>query len=517
MSVLCAVGVAQSSNGAAIQGRVVDASHKVVADALVSLAQRDHADAVTIRTDASGAFVFPALQAGNYQITAEKAKLHSRALDALTLSQGERRNVELVLDAAAGNASDAMQFADQPNFTVAGVTDWTAAGGHGSDARLRTSEDLTRETVVLKPANSKDAVAANESESSLRAAVARDPHSFEANHRMGEFCLREKDYHEAVRWLQAAYEIDPSNAGNEYELALAYQGAGDLTHARDHAQHLIAHAENADAHRLLGELDEELGEPLLAVQEDEKAVRLDPSEKNYFQWGSELLTHRAVGPAIEVFGNGAKVYPKSARMLAALGAALFAGGRNDEAAARVCEASDLNPADAAPYVFLGKIDMATPTPVACAAPRLKRFLDQEPENALANYYYAMTVWKAEQSSENKAELQRVEMLLSKAVAVDAKFEDALLQLGILYFSESDFKRATELFQRAVVVDAHSGAAHYRLGMAYARIGEQDKSREEFLRYRELDQQQAAAIEQQRKEIKQFLVVLKDTPAAPAVN
>ncbi len=508
---VCAAGLAQS---AVIQGTVIDAAHKGVADASVTLEQKDHSHATEVHTDAKGAFVFPALLAGTYRIAAEKAGLHSRVVDALILSDGEHKSVELVLDAAA---ADAMQFADDPNFTVAGVTDWTAAGGHGSDARLRTSEDLTRETVVLKPSEAKDASAAGESESGLRAAVARDPHNFEANHRMGEFCLREKDYHEAVRWLQAAYEIDPANAKNEYELALGYQGAGEFAQAREHVQHLIAHAESADAHRLLGELDEELGDPLTAVNEFEKAVRLDPSEENYFAWGSELLTHRAVGPAVEVFQNGAKAYPRSARMLAAQGAALFAGGHNDEAAAKVCAASDLNPADAAPYVFLGKIDMAAPTPVECVEPRLKRFLDRQPESALANFYYAMTVWKAEQSSDNKTELQHVETLLTKAVTVDAKFEDALLQLGILCFSEGDFKRATELFQRAVAVDPQSSAAHYRLGMAYARIGEQEKSREEFLRYRELDKQQAAAIEQQRKEIKQFMVVLKDKPAAATSN
>ena len=47
-----------------------------------------------------------------------------------------------------------MEFADKPNFTVAGVTDWTAVGGHGSDATLRTSEALARETVTLKPQGS---------------------------------------------------------------------------------------------------------------------------------------------------------------------------------------------------------------------------------------------------------------------------------------------------------------------------------------------------------------------------
>ena len=47
-----------------------------------------------------------------------------------------------------------MEFADRPNFSVAGVTDWTAVGGHGSDASLRTSEDLARETQTLNAGDS---------------------------------------------------------------------------------------------------------------------------------------------------------------------------------------------------------------------------------------------------------------------------------------------------------------------------------------------------------------------------
>ena len=57
---------------------------------------------------------------------------------------------------------------------------------------------------------------------------------------------------------------------------------------------LLARNPVADAHRLAGELDEKLGDPLAAVQEYERAARLDPSEQNYFAWGSELLLHRAV-------------------------------------------------------------------------------------------------------------------------------------------------------------------------------------------------------------------------------
>ena len=95
-----------------------------------------------------------------------------------------------------------MEFADNPNFAVAGVTDWTAAGGHGSDTSLRTSEALTRETLTLKPgsvgpdetASLAEAAIARATEEKLRAALSGAPRDFEANHRLGEFYLRQGRY-----------------------------------------------------------------------------------------------------------------------------------------------------------------------------------------------------------------------------------------------------------------------------------------------------------------------------------
>ena len=527
----------QPSNGASIQGTVVDAAHNPVAGASVLLEQKDHpgvAETETeTKTNPNGVFVFSAIHAGTWRISSENSGLRSRASESFVLSAGEQKHIDLVLEASGtANANSApsssagpMEFTDQPNFTVAGVTDWTAAGGHGSDVSLRTSEDLAREAIVLKPMspehNSSDSAgsrgAAGESEASLRAALAGEPGSFAANHHLGEFYLRESRYADAVPLLQAAGRIDPSNRRNEYDLAVACRGVGDFSKARDHVQELLAHEGNADLHRLLGDLDEELGDPLAAVREDEQAVRLDPSEQNYFQWGSELLLHRAVQPAVEVFRDGARAHAKSARMLAALGAALFAGGHDDEASQRLCDASDLNPADPAPYIFLGKIETAAPLPLACVEPKLARFVQQQPDNAFANYYYAMALAKGQESSENPANVQQVEALLTKAVTIDPNFDDAYLQLGILSFNRHDFAKAVSFYAKAIAANPQLSAAHYRLGVAYARIGEQAKAKQEFQQYDELDKQQAAAIDRQRKEIKQFLVVLKVQPPSPAIH
>ncbi len=520
---------AQPTDRASVQGTVQDKAGKPVAGALVRLAQKGSPTTQQKTTGPQGDFVFTSLKAESYEVSAEKSGLRSLATTVTAFSSDDQSQVKLVLDLngtdhpASQTASEAMEFADQPNFTVAGVTDWTAAGGHGSDTRLRTSETLARETIVLKPDASRDDPASDrsgknnspESEATLRAAVTTAPHSFEANHQLGEFYLRAQRYSESIPPLLAAYQIDPSNDLNQYDLALAYKGAGDFTQAREHVTKMLAHKETADLHRLLGDIDESMGDPLSAVHEYEQAARIDPSEQNYFAWGSELLLHRAVRPAVEVFGKGAEAYPKSSRMLAALGAALFASGFYDEAALRLCSASDLNPADPSPYIFLGKIGMAAPTPLPCVEQKLARFVQQQPTDPLANYYYAMAIKKRLGPSEDQAALLEVENLLNKAVTIDSKCGDAYLQLGILYFGQRKFPPAIDAYKKAIDANPQLTEAYYRLGVAYDRTGEPEKAKQEFQLHDEIEKTQAANVERQRKEIRQFSVVTGAQPTTPS--
>jgi tetratricopeptide (TPR) repeat protein len=523
----------QHPDGVTIRGTVLNSADKFVGDASVRLEQKGAQGVVETKTNAVGVYAFSALKSGSYILSAEKSGLRSQAIIVIASSPGDQKQVDLILDvsgvvqqdstASSPPSTQAMEFADKPNFTVAGVTDWTAVGGHGSDSSLRTSEDLARETLTLKPedlghgASGFPGSASEGNESTLRAALAGAPGSFKANHQLGEFYLHANRYRESLPLLQASYQIDPANSANEYDLALAYKETGDFAHAREHVQKLLAHKDRADLHRLAGELDEKLGDPLAAVHEEEQAVRLDPNEQNYFAWGSELLLHRAVWQAVEVFRNGARAYPKSARMLTALGTALFASALYDEAALRLCDASDLNPADPVPYIFMGKIAMAAPTSLACIEPKLARFVREQPENSLANYLFAMALWKQQEQSANPQALQQVETLLTKAVTIDAKCADAYLQLGVLYFSRHDFEKAIGFYTKAIEVNPQLGEAHYRLGVAYDRIGEPAKAKQEFQLHDEIERQQAAVIERQRREVKQFLVVLQGQPAYPPAH
>lgn len=443
--------------GATIRGTVLSLDGKPVNEAIVSLEKKNSPGAEEAKTNAAGAFTFTSLSRGNYRLSAGKSGSRSPTIDVIASSEKDMEKVDLVLqvpglasnsDTPSASTAQAMEFADQPKFTVAGVTDWTAVGGHGSDSTLRTSESLASETATLKP----------------------------------------------------------ESAGRG--TATARGGTSE------EEKRLLADQQSADLHRSAGESDEKSGDPLSAVHEYEQAVELDSSEQNYFKWGTELLLHRAVWQAQEVFHKGVSAYPKSARMHIALGTAFFAGARYDEAALSLCTASDLNLSDPNPYIFMGKIQMAAPNPLACVEPKLARFVQQQPGSSIANYLYAMSILKHQGQLPDKQAVQQAEILLTKAVTIDSKCSDAYLQLGIISASQRHFDEAIDFYKKAIEADPQLADAHYRLGVAYDRIGQSAKAKQEFQLHDEIKQQQTDATERQRREVQQFLVVQPGGTVSP---
>ena len=216
---------------------------------------------VETKTNAAGAFTFTTLAPGRYLLSAEKSGQKSHDTIVLASPEGDRKNIDLILDASADIRSDpktpppspsqAMKFSDEPNFSIAGVTDWTAAGGHGSDsacARARTS----RVNSQLKPDGLNhpgpslpgDAGKEEESESKLRTALAGAPTSFDGNHQLGEFYFHAGRYRESIPLLQAAYQIDPTMDDNTYDLARAHKEVGDYSRALEYVRKLQTHKDS---------------------------------------------------------------------------------------------------------------------------------------------------------------------------------------------------------------------------------------------------------------------------------
>ena len=456
-----------------VEGVVRNPAGDVVGEAVVRLEGKDVAHSAEVKTRADGSFLFSITEPGKYTVRAEKSGMKVRGSSTFEVAAGEKKHLDLVLEPLAmghtdpGNAGSrpAMEFDDRPNFTVAGVTDWNNAGMHGSDVTVRTSEALAKDTLAL--------------ESSERVkTTAGVPRT-------------------------SVTPVTPAEKEDELRVA------------RKSVKESLAKTDKANLHRLLGELDERLGDPLEAVQEYERAASVDPSEQNYFEWGTELLLHKADQPAAEVFTRGSKMHPDSARMLAGLGAALYASGSYEDAARRLCEASDLNPKDPAPYLFLGKMQKSATALLPCSEEKLARFAREQPGNAWANFYYGIALWKRDRGSENAAGLEQAETLLGKATAIDPKFGEAYLQLGILHSGRGKFEQAIHDYKKTIEVSPQLSEPHYRLGLAYRRVREEAKAEQEFHVYEEMEKAEAAAMESQRRELRQFMIILKDQATVPA--
>ncbi len=347
----------------------------------------------------------------------------------------------------------------------------------------------------------------------FKKAVELDPRNFDTNHNLGEAYIRSAKIAAAAPFLEKAQQINPSSYDNGYDLSLAYLQIGRPADARQLIQHLLKQKNTAELHNLLGEVEEQDGKFVVAENEYETAAHMDPSESNLFDWGSELLLHRTLGPAIEVFQQASLRYSASQRLMVGLGMALYARGNYDDAVKSLLRAADLNPADPGCYSFLSRAYDSSPSQAEDVIQRFRRFAELQPNNARALYYYAMSLWKGKRAQDPSLDLRQIESLLSKSLALDPKLEEAHLQLGNLYSEQNNYAQAIPQYVRALELNSDLADAYYRLGQAYVRTGENNRAQQQFQVYQRLREQHLADLDKQRAEIRQFVYSAKDSPAA----
>jgi len=338
----------------------------------------------------------------------------------------------------------------------------------------------------------------------FKKAVELEPQSFDANHNLGEFYVHSANLATAVPYLEKAQSLDPTSYANGYDLALALIETSELDRARRLLRDMIQRQDTAELHNLLAETDEKAEDFMSAVTEYERSAHMEPSEKNIFDWGSELLQHQTLEPAVAVFRSGVERYPQSVRMQIGLGIALYSQRQYDDAVKAFARATDLAPLDPFPYVFLGRVYNVSSAQADEVVKRLQRFVELQPTNAQAHYYYALALWKGKRDQEQSANLDEVELLLKKATALDAGFADAHLQLGILYGERHKYAEAIDQYRDAIRLEPNLGDAHYRLGQALVRAGDKAQAQAEFEVYDRLHKQEVVESEKERAEIRQFI-------------
>jgi tetratricopeptide (TPR) repeat protein len=437
-----------------VSGAIYDAEDHPLSGVEVTLENAELAKTVKFATDAQGHFQFDVVPPGSYTLRAKRDGYLEGSEGAFVIGAHESKQVVLHLariepGASAKDDASSIPFSDEPQFTVAGVTDTTALGVHSSSRNMPNSNALTKDTVALAG----EGMTAGGS----AARPAKDKTVSE------EASLRAK----------------------------------------------LAANENADLRFQLAELEEREGRPVEAEKDYQRAAELAPTELHFFSWGAELLLHRAFEPAVEVFRAGRARYPESVRLLLGLGASYYAEGAREEAAQSFIQAIDSDASDARPYLFLGRLLATENASPAAWTSKMKQFPTLQPQNAMAHYLYGLALAK-EAGGENNG--TSAESQFRKAIELDPHFGDAYLQLGIVRSESKDFAGAIDALQKAIAYTPVPDEAHYRLAEVYRRMGDAEKARQETALYKQISEQKTHEEERERHEIQQFVYTLKDSTA-----
>jgi tetratricopeptide (TPR) repeat protein len=130
---------------------------------------------------------------------------------------------------------------------------------------------------------------------------------------------------------------------------------------------------------------------------------------------------------------------------------------------------------------------------------MERFARLQPENAWANYYYAIGL-RQEMPAKSQS-------LLEKAVRIDPGLGAAWLELGILLADQGKYSQAIPAWQSAI--GAGVIEAHYRLAQAWRRTGEPEKAKAEIERFEQLSKQSAEKEEREHAAIREFVFTMRD--------
>jgi tetratricopeptide (TPR) repeat protein len=376
--------------------------------------------------------------------------------------------------------------------------------------RLKPDSAAAHTNLAASLFHARDMDAAGEQ---FQKALALEPKNYSANHNLGEFYIESGKTADARPFLERAQQINPASYDNGYDLAMADFLTGQLDQARRVIQSLLTQKNTGELHNLLGQIDEKDGKFVDAANEFETAAHLDPSDDNLFAWGSELLLHRTYEPAIEVFRSATQRFPDSVRLQIGLGMALYARGMYEDAVNALLKAADLSPDDPRCYKFLARAYESSPKQADEVIQRFQRYANLQPDNAQAQYYYAMSLWKGKQLEDSTLDIQAVESLLKKSIALDGTLPDAHLQLGNLYADQHEYQKSIPEYQRALELNPNLSDAHYRLGTDYIHVGQKDSAQKEFAIYQKLRAQHMAEDDKERAEVKQFIYSAKSTPSA----
>src|SRR5882724_3452896 len=123
-------------------------------------------------------------------------------------------------------------------------------------------------------------------ESALIDDVRKNPDDFQANHRLADYYRASQRMDVAIPFFEKAYQLNPGDYSNAWDLALSYMTAHKIKEARKLPLGLQRQNDKAELHNLLGSIEEAAGCLRAAVLEYQRAAQMEPNEKNVFDYAT---------------------------------------------------------------------------------------------------------------------------------------------------------------------------------------------------------------------------------------
>lgn len=346
----------------------------------------------------------------------------------------------------------------------------------------------------------------HEALAAFRRAAQLNPANAQTQQSLGELLLDAGQSRKAAEALAEAVRLTKDDPALTLEYASALVAAGDLDQAEQAVNAMPNSDNSAEAHAVLGEIDEKRGDYRAAASHFARAAALDPSEANAWALGVEFLRHWTFDAAIREFQAGSLKFPASTRMKLGLATAYFGAGKYGES---IPVYAALLQADKDNRLYAEMLGMAC-TAVSSAGKgdcaTLIAYAQSHPRDARAATY-ATTLLLTENA--DPADVATGRKLLDQAIRTAPHLPEAQYLMGLVRQQDGDWSGSIAPLQAALAAKPQMAEAHYRLALAYWRTGRKHEAQIEAALQKKYAQAQQQDLDRRLREVTTFVVDVRN--------
>ncbi len=299
------------------------------------------------------------------------------------------------------------------------------------------------------------------------------------------------------RWDLVPELLQPVPAGlrhsleARYDLALAYSKAGEPEKAAKVLLDSAALLQQADAQRLLGNIEENLGQLPAAREALNRAAALAPgSEDVAFDRAVFELEHGSATAAVSTFRAGIDTFPRSWRMRLGLADAQYLAGNPADAVETLLDLVHQTPGLTPAYTLLASLYEQAPAQQERIYEEFNAYVNRG--SADAQTYTAFAKVLNVRANAGRKRDDRTILFLQRALALDPKLTEAYLELAAVESDRGEIEKSRELLAKAVRLAPDAPEPHYRLARVYQKLGRKEQAATESATFRRLRQNAGGA-------------------------